>query len=595
MNESLEIRQTKELLSYLSSRRKKQLVLMIILMIIGSLAEVASIGLVIPFLGALTSPEALYQSQFFSPIVVFFEIDSPEQLLFPFTLMFIFTVVFAGAIRLILLYSLIRFSNVIGHDLGVSMYRRTLYQSYSVHSIQNSSEIINGIIIKANTVTGGVIKPLLLILSSIFLIVGIVIALLFVDVYTSLSALLGFALLYFLVIKLTHKKLRRNSGDIANYSTQQIKSLQEGLGGIRDVIIDGSQDFFTKIYKNSDLSLREALANNQFIAASPRYIMEALGMVLIALLAYSLRISNSSFESVIPTLGALALGAQRLLPTMQILYDAYSSLKGAQASLTDVLRILSQKLPIFADSPKKEMMSFESEIQLKNLSFQYSTETPLIFKNINLKIAKGSCVGFIGETGCGKSTLLDILMGLLYSTDGKMIIDNTELDESNRRSWQSNIAHVPQHVYLSDNSIIDNIAFGVPKEKINYEKVKLSAQKAQISEIIEGLRDGYQTFIGEQGIKLSGGQRQRLGIARAFYRDANVLIFDEATSALDNSTEKAVMDSIGSLGKDLTVLIIAHRLTTLKQCDYVVEIMGKSKLVIKTPEEVIKGEKNDIF
>jgi ATP-binding cassette, subfamily B, bacterial PglK len=595
MSESLEIRQTKELLSYLTSRRKKQLVLMIILMIIGSLAEVASIGLVIPFLGALTSPEALYQSQFFSPVVLFFEIDSPEQLLFPFTLMFIFTVVFAGAVRLILLYSLIRFSNVIGHDLGVSMYRRTLYQSYSVHSIQNSSEIINGIIIKANTVTGGVIKPLLLILSSIFLIVGIVIALLFVDVYTSLSALLGFALLYFLVIKLTHKKLRRNSGDIANYSTQQIKSLQEGLGGIRDVIIDGSQDFFTKIYKNSDLSLREALANNQFIAASPRYIMEALGMVLIALLAYSLRIGNSSFESVIPTLGALALGAQRLLPTMQILYDAYSSLKGAQASLTDVLRILSQKLPIFADSPKKEMMSFESEIELKNLSFQYSIETPLIFKNINLKIAKGSCVGFIGETGCGKSTLLDILMGLLYSTDGKMIIDNTELDESNRRSWQSNIAHVPQHVYLSDNSIIDNIAFGVPKEEINYEKIKLSAQKAQISEIIEGLRDGYQTFIGEQGIKLSGGQRQRLGIARAFYRDANVLIFDEATSALDNSTEKAVMDSISSLGKDLTVLIIAHRLTTLKQCDYVVEIMGKSKLVIKTPEEVIKGEKNDIF
>ena len=595
MNPSLEIRQTKDLLSHLTGRRRRQLVLILILMIVGSLSEVVSIGLVIPFLGALTSPEVLFESEFLSPVLQYFEINAPEQLLLPFTAMFIIAVVLAGTIRLILLYSTIRFSHAIGHDLGVDMYRRTLYQSYSVHCSQNSSEIINGIILKANTVTGGVIRSILNILTSIFLIIGIVIALLFVDIYTSLSALLGFGLLYLSVIKFTHKKLRRNSVAIADYSTQQIKSLQEGLGGIRDVLIDGTQNFFSKTYKKSDKSLRKALANNTFIAGSPRFIMEAIGMTLIALLAYSLKMGSASFELVIPTLGALALGAQRLLPSMQLLYDSYSNLKGSQGSLTDVLKILKQKLPGFANNPKQEQIPFKNEIELKNLSFQYSIDSPLVFKNINLKIAKGSCVGFIGETGCGKSTLLDIIMGLLYSTDGEILIDDNLIDETNRRSWQSNIAHVPQHVYLSDSSIIDNIAFGIPKEEIDYEKVKLAAQKAQISEIIEGLKDGYETFVGEQGIQLSGGQRQRIGIARALYRNANVLIFDEATSALDNLTEKAVMDSIDSLEQDLTVLIIAHRLSTLKQCDYVVDIKSSSKLVIKTPTEVIKSEKNDIF
>ena len=240
-------------------------------------------------------------------------------------------------------------------------------------------------------------------------------------------------------------------------------------------------------------------------------------------------------------------------------------------------------------------MPFEKAIELQNLGFQYSIDTPMIFKNINLKITKGSTVGFIGETGCGKTTLLDIIMGLLYPTEGEILIDNKIIDETNRRPWQSNIAHVPQNVYLSDSSITDNIAFGISKDEIDYEKIKSVAKQAQISEIIESLKDGYDTFVGEQGIKLSGGQRQRIGIARALYRDANVLIFDEATSSLDTVTEKFVMDSIGSLGKNLTILIIAHRLTTLKQCDYVVEVVSKSKLVKKNPLEVIKNEKNDIF
>ena len=595
MKHSLEFLQTKELLSYLTSKRKTQLSFIGILMIFGSFAEVASIGLVIPFLGALTTPEALYQSQFFSPIIDYFEINSPDQLLLPFTIFFIIAVISSGIIRGFLIYVTIRFSHDVGHDLGMNVYQRTLYQSYSYHANQNSSELINGVVLKVNTITGGVIQPLLVISSSILLMAGIVAALMFVDVVTSISAFCLFGLLYLVVIKLTHKQLRHNSGNVAHYSTQLIKSLQEGLGGIRDVLIDGSQDFFCKIYKDSDIPLRKALGDNTFIASSPRFIMEALGMTLIAILAYSLTLTSRGFEYVIPTLGALALGAQRLLPSMQQSYDAYSKLKGSQASLTDLLKILNQKLPSFVGQPPEEQMPFEKAIELQNLGFQYSIDTPMIFKNINLKITKGSTVGFIGETGCGKTTLLDIIMGLLYPTEGEILIDNKIIDESNRRPWQSNIAHVPQNVYLSDSSITDNIAFGISKDEIDYEKIKSVAKQAQISEIIESLKDGYETFVGEQGIKLSGGQRQRIGIARALYRDANVLIFDEATSSLDTVTEKFVMDSIGSLGKNLTILIIAHRLTTLKQCDYVVEVVSKSKLVKKNPLEVIKNEKNDIF
>lgn len=594
MKNTLEINQTKKLLSYLSSKRKTQLGLISILMIIGSLSEVASIGLVIPFLGALTNPEALFDSIYLSQLIEYFGFTSPDQILLPFTLFFILAVLFSGLIRGFLVYSTIRFSHAVGHDLGMNVYRRTLYQSYSYHANQNSSELINGVILQVNTITGGVVQPLLIIASSILLMAGIVSALMFVDVVTSISAFFVFGFLYLIVIKLTHKQLRHNSNNVAHYSTQLIKSLQEGLGGIRDVLIDGSQNFFCKIYKASDLPLRKALGDNTFIASSPRFIMEAIGMTLIAFLAYSLTISNRGFENVIPTLGALALGAQRLLPSMQQSYDAYSKLKGSQASLRDVLKILNQKLPSYADSILEDRMQFEAQIELKNLSFHYSKNTPLIFDNINLKIKKGSKVGFIGETGCGKTTLLDIIMGLLTPSDGNIFIDGQAINENNIRSWQSNIAHVPQNVYLSDSSISDNIAFGTHKSEIDFEKIKSVSKQAKISEIINNLKDGYDTFVGEQGIKLSGGQRQRIGIARALYRDANVLIFDEATSALDNETEKVIMDSINSLGKDLTILIIAHRLTTLRQCDYVVELVNKNQLVIKNPLNVIKNEKNDL-
>jgi ATP-binding cassette subfamily B protein len=498
-------------------------------------------------------------------------LTQPHQLVLPITIAFIAAVLFAGTVRLTLLYAMTKFSYAAGADLSVNTYHRTLYQEYSTHVARNSSEVINGIIVKIG-VAIGIIRSVLTLVSSIILLIGIISALFIIDIKVALTASIGFGVLYWGVIRYTRVQLKENSQIIADKSTLMIKSLQEGLGGIRDVLIDGSQQFYCNLYRNADRPMRRASGTNIFIAQSPRYAMEALGMTLIAGLAYVMTQQQGGMTTAIPVLGALALGAQRLLPVLQQSYGAYSNIKGAKSSFKDVLDLLDQPLPSYADQPLPAPIKFEEEIQLNNLGFRYAEDAPWVLENINLKLTKGARIGFMGVTGSGKSTLLDIIMGLLSPTTGGFAIDDQPITSENRRSWRAHIAHVPQNIYLSDSTIEQNIAFGIPKDKINHQQVEKAAKQAQIAELIEGWRDGYQTFVGEQGIRLSGGQRQRIGIARALYKQVDVLIFDEATSALDNETEQAVMEAIEGLGRDLTILIIAHRLTTLKVCDQIVKL-----------------------
>ena len=565
---------------HLSPRRQKQFFLLLILMIIASLSEVVSIGAILPFIGILTAPEQIYQHQLIQPVVQYFEITSPSQLMLPLTIAFILSALLAGALRLTLLYATTRLSFATGADLSINIYRRTLYQEYSIHVARNSSEVINGIITKTGVVIGGVISPTLILTSSMFLITGIMAALFAINILVALTASVGFGMLYWSVIMYTRKQLKENSKCIADQSTLMIKSLQEGLGGIRDVLIDGSQPLYCQLYRSADLPLRRATGNNTFIGGSPRFAMEAIGMALIASLAYIMTQQNG-LTTTIPVLGALALGAQRLLPAFQQAYSAFSTLKGAKSSFEDVLKLLDQPLPEYADQPPPVLIPFNNKIKLANLSFRYSKGTPWVLKNINLSLNKGSRIGFVGITGSGKSTLLDIIMGLLPPTEGKLLIDNQPIRVENKRCWQAHIAHVPQNIYLSDSTIEENIAFGVPKKNIDPQLVKKAATQAQISMLIEGWEEGYQTFVGERGVRLSGGQRQRIGIARALYKKSDVLIFDEATSALDNETEQAVMEAIEGLGGDLTIMIIAHRLTTLKGCDQVIELTNSGNLKIK--------------
>jgi ATP-binding cassette, subfamily B, bacterial PglK len=274
---------------------------------------------------------------------------------------------------------------------------------------------------------------------------------------------------------------------------------------------------------------------------------------------------------------------------LQRAYSSYSQIKGSKSSFEDVLNLLDQLLPKYADQPLPKPIPFAKEIKLNNLNFRYTKDSPWILKNVNLSLKKGEHIGFMGVTGSGKSTLLDIIMGLLSATEGDLNVDNQTINIQNRRSWQAHIAHVPQNIYLSDSTIEENIAFGIAKELIDHQRVKKAAQQAQISQLIEQWKGGYQTFVGERGIRLSGGQRQRIGIARALYKQANVLIFDEATSALDNETEQVVMDAIEGLDKELTILIIAHRLTTLKGCDKIVKLGKNNVIDILSYKEVLKS------
>lgn len=555
-----------------SPRRRLQFFILLILIIAAVLAELFSIGAVIPFLGVIADPGRLFIMPSMQPVLNILSITREDQLLLPLTLIFCIAVLSAAGLRLLLLWAMTRLSFAFGADISIDIYRNALYQPYAVHCARNSSEIISGISAKSSTVIYGIVLPVLTFISSIILVVAIASFLVLVNPIIALVTFTGFGLIYGVIVYFTRKKISRDSELISVESTRVIKALQEGLGGIRDVLIDGSQNVYCDTYRASDLTLRRAQGNNLFVAQSPRFLMEGLGMLLIAIVAYSSAKSSDTFSDAIPLLGGLALGAQRALPVLQAAYNAWATINGAAYSLKDILVLLRQPIPLGALDGNKEPLIFEEQLQVKDLGFRYSPDVPYVFQNLNIVIPKGSRVGFKGTTGSGKSTLLDILMGLLSPDKGLIQVDNTPITSTNLRAWQACIAHVPQEIFLADCSIEENIAFGTPKHLIDTSRVVDCAKRAQIWDFIDSLPLRLNANVGEQGMLLSGGQRQRIGIARALYKNASTIIFDEATSALDNETEIKVMDAIHDLGTDITVLIIAHRLSTLKNCSLVIDL-----------------------
>lgn len=556
---------------HLSRRRQRQFVLVVVLMLVSAFAEVISLGAVIPFLAVLVAPDKIFHYPLVAPVVKYFGYTSSSEILLPLTIIFAAAAMFAGGIRILLLWASNRLAFVSGADLGLDVYRRTLYQPYLAHVGRNSSEISSGVTYKVNTAVD-VLRQMLTLISSIILLVAIMAVLLMVNAAVACMAAAGFGIFYGLISWVLRKRLAANAERIASDTTQVVKVVQEGLGGIRDVLLDGTQQFYCDIYRRAEYRLRLAIADNYFMGGSPRFVMEALGMVLIATLAYHMTQKTSDSAQALMVLGTLALGAQRLLPALQQIYFAWSSIAGSKNSLADALSYLDQPLPEDAFNPAPAPMAFERSIELKELHFRYQDATPWVLDGINMTITKGARIGLVGSTGSGKSTLLDLLMGLMSPTQGVILVDGKPI--TNSRAWQRNIAHVPQSIYLSDATIAENIAFGIPKALIDMERVRLAARQARIADFIESNANGYEAFVGERGIRLSGGQRQRIGIARALYKQASVLVFDEATSALDNATELEVMEAIEGLDRNLTVLIVAHRLSTVKQCDRIIELGG---------------------
>jgi ABC-type multidrug transport system fused ATPase/permease subunit len=551
----------------LSKRRKIYFVLLLGLMTFASFMEAISISAVLPFIAVLSNPEKVFthdDAQFFIELL---SINSQEELLLPFTISFCILIFVGVALRLLLLWAQNRLGYGTSASLSNSIYIRTLYQPYEVHVSRNSSEVISGITLKASAILTNLITPLLSLIASCITILAIIITLFIIKPFIALTAFFGFGVLYVGIILLVKKQLEENSVVLSQESIKIVKALQEGLGGIRDVLIDGTQEIYGKIFNRAQSNYNKSYANNQIVGSSPRLIVEFLGIMFISIIAYLLVLKGNGFMNAIPTMAALALGAQRLLPALQNFYANWTLIKSGQDSVVDGLEFLEQPFPEHAHKVNPEPVVFEKSIKLENLSFKYNQDGAIVLKDLNITLEKGKRYGFVGTTGCGKSTLLDVIMGLLKPTKGHLKIDDTVIDNHNYRSWQVILAHVPQAIYLSDTSLAENIAFGVEADEIDMKRVKEAAQKAQIAETIEALPQKYKTFVGERGIRLSGGQRQRIGIARALYKKAQVIVFDEATSALDNETELAVMEGIEQLADDLTVLIVAHRVTTLKRCD----------------------------
>ena len=548
-----------------SFSRKLQMIAVILVTFLASFAEILSIGAVIPFITALQSPEVVIeQLNDFLPILSQY-LARNGNIQFNITILFCSAIFLAMTIRLFLVFISARFSFGLATDLSTKMMRLTLHQSYQTHLNRNSSEVIAAMTTKTNSIVYSFIIPSILLFNSFVTVSLISLALIFLNPAVGISAILLFSSIYLVISWIAGSKLKRQSRIIADYQNTQIKFIQEGLGGIRDVILSNLQDNIIKNYNVIDKKLRRAHGNNQIIGLSPRFLLEGIGIVAIALVAFYLSANGDYGTNIVPLLGAYALAAQRLLPAMQNIYVAWANASGDQDAVTDALAYLEQKTEPCIKANKK--IHFNHNISFKNVSFKYETSEELSIKDVTLDIKKGDRVGVYGKTGSGKSTFVDILMGLNMPTFGEVLVDDIRISKENTINWQKNIAHVPQRIFLIDGSIAENVAFGVPENQIDFDKVNDCLAMASLPDFINNFNEKEFKLAGERGSKLSGGQIQRIAIARALYLNRHVIVFDEATSALDSNTEKEIMETIYKLDKDLTLIIIAHRLSTLDLCN----------------------------
>jgi ATP-binding cassette, subfamily B, bacterial PglK len=582
------IHQIVRLWKFFTPKRKRSFFYLIIFMIAASIAELVSIGSVLPFLAVLTNPESVASLPYVGD---FFNFEDPDKLILTVTIIFASAVIISGFIRLLLLRRLTNLSFTTGSEIATLAYSKAIQRSYSDHVQSNSSELISTITNKTHSTIFTTLIPVLTIISSTFIISIILAALIFFNPLIAIVSISCISFIYIIISIFSRKKLIEGSQIIANKNDELVRVLQESLGGIREIIIDNSHNLYIDSYRKIDYDFRMAQSSRTIIGQSPRYWMEAIGMVLIAFFSYYMARTSDSFVSVVPILGTIALAAQRILPVMQLAYGAWANIQSGSYSMEDILDILNENNPNLPQQNSFKNFSFNHELVLDNVDFYHVNSDIPTLKNINLTVKKGQKIGIIGETGSGKSTLMDIMMGLLIPSSGSIVIDGIKINFNNLKKWQSKISHVSQAIFLVDATVNENIAFGVPKSKINQSLINQSAKTSHSLDFIKKLNNGLDSRVGERGTQLSGGQLQRIGIARALYKEKEVIFFDEATSALDLQTEEKIMNNIFELKKDLTMVMIAHRLETLKKCDFIVELKeGKINALKEYNDLIVKSK-----
>ncbi|MFL6763780.1 MAG: ABC transporter ATP-binding protein [Sphingomicrobium sp.] len=543
------------------------------LMFLGAAAELATLGSLLPFLSLLAGVEQPARIPSFAKALAAAGATTQHEQIWVAAMLFAAIALIAGAIRLSLNWSTQMFSALLGQELSVDVQRRILSQPYTYHLTRNSSEAVAAMD-KVESLVIHVLLQLIYAVASGFIALVIVAGLIYIDPFAAIIAAAAFSLIYLIVSAVARPRLARNSEAIGTAFEERVRIVQESVGGIRDVIVDGAQRVYLDAFAKVSRRYGIAAATTAFMAAAPRFILESVGMVVIAIVALLIADREGGLAHALPLLGAVALGAQRLLPLLQQVYHSWASVSGHRSVVFDVVELLRLPVPVEeTGSTSIEPLPLRDKISIERVSFSYPGRRRPVLENVTLEIPRGLILGVVGKTGSGKSTLADLIMGLIEPTEGQIAVDGRRLTGDARRRWRRGIAHVPQAIFLADTNIAQNIAFGVPPELVDQERVRAAAATAQLHEFVTSLPDGYSTTVGERGIRLSGGQRQRLGIARAIYKQTSVLVLDEATSALDDVTEAKVMEALERLGdQGRTIIIIAHRLSTLARCGLLVRL-----------------------
>ena len=567
------LKRYKKIWFLLNKQEKKKSLLLLSLMIITAFLEVIGIGSVMPFLAVLGNPETVETNHYLAFMYKYLNFNEVKVFLMFLGSIAISLLLLSASFKTFTYYTLYRFANLRRYSFSKKLFTKYLHQPYSFFLSKNSSVISKNILSEVDLVITQTIIPSLMLITYSVILIFLVIFLLLVDPILSFILISLFGGFYTMVYVSIRKYLLKMGKKREKANSERFQIISETIGGIKDLKVLGREkvylDGFSK--PSYDFSFYNSVA--QTLTSVPQFLLEVIAFGSILVMAmYSLNKEGMNLGDLLPVLGLYTLAALKLKPAANQIYSALSAMKFGASSLDLMMKELKdlQEEDMSIENDNKRL-KLKSELILSNVNFSYES-SKRILENININIKANTTIGIVGKTGSGKSTLIDLILGLLPPENGDVLIDGTSLTKENIRSWQNSIGYVPQSIFLSDGTITSNIAFGVPKNKIDSTKIELVSKMAQVDDFIMTLEKGYDTEIGERGIRLSGGQRQRLGIARALYHDPDLLLLDEATSALDNKTETDIMESINKMHGSRTIIMIAHRLNTLEKCDVIIKL-----------------------
>jgi ATP-binding cassette, subfamily B, bacterial PglK len=555
-----------------NKKEQKELIFLFIGILFMGFLEVVGVASIGPFMAIISTPELIHENKYLSFIYVFVNAKNDQSFIILIGVSVIVVLLFSNVYQAYMTWKITHFTQFQASRLSTQLLRQYLMQPYSFFLNKNTSELGKNILNEVSRAVGGVVLQALLVLSKVIITVFLFILLLLLDPVIAVISLIILGSVYAILFRAVKDKLGAIGRLTVDANTQAFRHANEAMSGIKDIKLLGRENEFVSRFSNSANELSIYNTQSSIISMLPRYLLEVIAFGGIISIVIFLISSGVATENIIPIVAIYAMAGYRLLPALQQIYSGLTSIRFTLPAFDILASDLSKSFDTNNKATKNDFISFNNYIQLKDISYSYPGVDNNLFSQLNLTIKANTTIAFIGKTGSGKTTLVDIILGLLTPQSGSIVVDGMVLGKSNISSWQGLIGYVPQSIYLSDDSIANNIAFALSGDEVDIQEVKVAAKIAKIDDFIESLPNQYETVIGERGVRLSGGQRQRIGIARALYHNPPILVLDEATSALDGDTESAVMEAVEGLSHKKTIIIIAHRLTTTKNCDYVYSV-----------------------